>query len=339
MSEKAMIEMAFLGTAAAVPTARRGSPALLVIHNGGRRFLVDCGEGTQRQLLRGGLGLRVHDILLTHEEWERLLGLPGLLLTMARQRPGQEIRLHGPRRAIARARRLLTLVLQKIPPWRQPRLQLSALPPAADLLQEPSAAVTAFPVFRRPRRGPVEEGQADGRGYRFIIPPRHRLSPERLAALGVPEGPERRRLARGEAVTLPDGRVVRPEEVQEAVTPGVTAVVVGDVGQPEALWKFLPGVDVLVVEAVRLEGEGMDRLGSPRLTVAEAARLATWAKIRHLIFTHIREDLEERQILEQAQRHFQGESLRIARDLDRFRIHPGGRLEHVRPGGRERTAA
>src|ERR1700693_1356842 len=77
-----MFDLTFLGTAASTPSAERGLPALLV-NGGGSRFLVDCGEGTQRQMLRAGTGLRrLGHVLLTHAHLDHVLGLAGLIATL-----------------------------------------------------------------------------------------------------------------------------------------------------------------------------------------------------------------------------------------------------------------
>jgi ribonuclease BN (tRNA processing enzyme) len=90
-----MFDLTFLGTSASVPSAERNHPSLLV-EAGSNRILVDCGEGTQRQLLRSGAGFRRLDrLLLTHGHFDHVLGVPGLFSTLRLQQSADVVRIHG----------------------------------------------------------------------------------------------------------------------------------------------------------------------------------------------------------------------------------------------------
>ena len=102
-----MFEIIFLGTSASAPSAKRNLPALVVKHDE-YRFLVDCGEGTQRQILQSGIGFkRLNDILITHGHLDHILGLAGLLSTFMRWETIDELRIHGGRSALDRISDLL----------------------------------------------------------------------------------------------------------------------------------------------------------------------------------------------------------------------------------------
>jgi ribonuclease Z len=106
-----MFEVVFLGTGGGVPTVDRGLPALMVLH-GERRFLIDCGEGTQRQLLKSGLGFRRLDrVLLTHGHLDHMLGIGGLVGTLALFRTTDRLTVHGGAPALRAVKRLLSDVI------------------------------------------------------------------------------------------------------------------------------------------------------------------------------------------------------------------------------------
>src|SRR6516165_1575131 len=162
-----MFELVFLGTAAAAPSAERGLPALLVAR-GSRRFLIDCGEGTQRQLLRAGLGFRgLAHVLLTHAHLDHVLGVAGLLATFALFRVDGTIEIVGSDETLAFVRRYLA---DTIGPERESAYRLRAISPGPVLVRE-GWRLDAFAVAHR--------GTAS-LGYRFQDELRHPLISERL---------------------------------------------------------------------------------------------------------------------------------------------------------------
>jgi ribonuclease Z len=219
-----LFEIVFLGTAAGVPAVDRGLPALMVLHRE-RRFLVDCGEGTQRQLLKCGLGLRRLDcVLLTHGHLDFLRGLGGLAGTMALLETSDRLTVYGSAAALRIVRTLLTGVV-----WPEGRPPLEVKTVAIEegtIIESEHPCVRAFPVRHR---------GTDSFGFTFAEKPRRHLRPDRLGALGVPSGPARRKLLRGEAVVLGDGRRVTPDDVATPPQPGTRVAVVGDAACAEEL--------------------------------------------------------------------------------------------------------
>ncbi|MFC2046605.1 MBL fold metallo-hydrolase, partial [Chloroflexota bacterium] len=142
----AMFEVVFLGTSASAPSIRRGLPAAVVMHRE-YRFLVDCGEGTQRQLLRSGLGFRRLDrILLTHGHLDHMLGLAGLASTFSRWEMIDQMEIYGGRWALDRVEALMRVVFGR---YRPPiRLVLTNLEPGV-ILEDDSFLLEAFPVSHR----------------------------------------------------------------------------------------------------------------------------------------------------------------------------------------------
>jgi len=317
-----MFELVFLGTAAAVPSAERGSPALLVAR-GPARLLVDCGEGTQRQLMRGQLGFRgLEHVLLTHAHLDHVAGLAGLLATLELYRLGASAEVIGSRETIAVAGRYLrdTIGSESEVGYR--------LRPASPGLVLPRSGwhIAAFPVAHR---------GTESLGYLFEEEARRALLPDRLDALGVPEGPDRAALARGNPVVLADGRGVTPEMVRGPSFPGAKLAIIGDVEEVAPLVEPVSGADALVIEATFLERDAALARSRGHLTAAAAARLAREAKVGELLLTHISGRYRSEEILAEAARLFP--KARVAADFDRVsvtsRLTPGtSALAGGRPG-------
>ena len=300
-----MFDLVFLGTAAAVPSAERGLPALLVAR-GSSRFLIDCGEGAQRQLMRAGLGFRgLAHVLLTHAHLDHVLGLAGLLATFALFRLDGTIEIIGSDETLAFVRRYLA---DTIGPERESAYRLRAISPGPVLVRE-GWRLDAFAVAHR--------GTAS-LGYRFQDELRHPLISERLDALGVPAGPERALLAQGRSVVLADGRHIEPEMVRGAPAVGTALAVVGDTEEIAGLIEPVRGADALVIEATFLERDATLARARGHLTAAAAARLARDADVHELLLTHVSGRYSPEEILTEAARHFP--NVRVVSDFDRTSI-------------------
>jgi ribonuclease Z len=269
-----MFELVFLGTAAAVPSAERGLPALLVGH-GPDRFLVDCGEGTQRQLLRAGLGFRgLRHVLLTHAHLDHVMGLAGLVATRALWGLSGAIEIIGSGETVSFVERYLAVTVGA---ERESGYRLRAVSPGS-VLSLPDLRLDAFAVAHR---------GTQSLGYRFEEETRRPLLAERLAAFGVPDGPARRELAGGRPVTLADGRLIAPEMVRGPEVAGGRLGVIGDVEEVASLTRQIHGADALVIEATILNRDSALARSRGHLTAAAAASLAREAEVGELLLTHI----------------------------------------------------
>ena len=302
-----MFEILFLGTSASAPSAKRGLSAQIVKHDE-YRFLIDCGEGTQRQILQSGAGFKhLNRILLTHGHLDHILGLAGLLSTFMRWEAIDQLEIFGGRGTLDRVRTLLyDVVLRGVKPPMP--LNLRELKPGV-FFEGDDFTLSAFPVTHR---GP------DCFGFLFESKARRPFLDAKATELGVPFGPERRDLVEGKSITLEGGRVVTPDEVLGPLQKGIKFVVVGDTGKTEDLLEVCRDADALVIEATYLDAEADMAKEFSHNTAKRAAELARDAGIKKLILTHISRRYREKDVLAEAQAIFPNTS--VARDFDNFQI-------------------
>jgi ribonuclease Z len=265
------LDLVFLGTSGSVPTARRGLSGLLV-RRGGERILVDCGEGTQRQLLRSSVGLvEIPEVFVTHFHADHYLGLPGMLKTFALRGREVPLTIYGPpglRDLFGSLKRIfgrLTFPLELV--------ELRD----GDALDRGDYRLVVFGVAHG----------VTANGYALVELPRPgRFDVEAARRLGVPEGPLFGRLQAGEAVPVPGGEVL-PEQVLGPPRSGRTLVLAGDTAPAASVLEVAQGADVLVHEATFSEEERERADETAHSTAAGAARLAKAAGVGLLALTHL----------------------------------------------------
>ena len=318
------LDLVFLGTAGSTPTAQRAASATL-LRRGGDRLLIDCAEGTQRQLLRSDVGLvELPEIFLTHLHADHYLGLPGMLKTFALRGRDTPLTIYGP----SGLRELMTTLRRVFGRLNYP-LELVELAPG-DTLDRTDYAVRTFRV---------EHGVA-ALGYALIEEIRPgRFDLEAAAALGVPDGPARGALQRGEPVTLADGTVVRPDQVLGEARAGRKVALTGDTGPASSVVEAVAGFDVLVHEATFCAEERERARETGHSTAGEAALVGREAGVRLLALTHLSSRYGGRDVEEEACALFPATV--VPRDFDIIEVpfaergeprlvHRGARLPRTR---------
>jgi ribonuclease Z len=266
------LDIVFLGTAGSMPTAAR-APTALLVRRGGERLLFDCAEGTQRQMLRSSVGLvDLHEVFLTHYHADHYLGLPGMLKTFALRGREVPITIYGPPGLGDLFGSLRRIFGRLTYPYELVELR------AGETLDRDGYRLSTFPVAHG----------VSSVGYALVEEDRPgRFDVERADSLGVPSGPERGALQRGEPVTLDDGRVITPDQVLGEPRPGRTIVIAGDTAPADSVREAARGADVLVHEATFLEDERERARETAHSTAHEAAELARSAEVALLALTHL----------------------------------------------------
>ncbi len=303
------LDVTFLGTAGSAPTATRGLPALL-IRRGGIRTLIDCGEGTQRQLLRSIGLVEIDEVFITHFHADHFLGLPGMLKTFALRGRETPLTVYGPPGLRALFEVLATLVGRT-----SYELKLVELAPN-DEVRHDDYRIAAFEVRHRVR----------AYGYALIEDDRPgHFDVARARELGIPEGPDWGRLQRGEAVGG-----VTPEDVLGSPRPGRKLVVSGDTGPCEMTGVVAHRADLLIHEATFSEEEADRARETGHTTARAAATLAAEAEVQLLALTHLSPRHPPGVLRDEARAVF--ERTIVPRDFDRVELPLPERGEpvHVR---------
>jgi ribonuclease Z len=261
-----------LGTSASRPTVERNVASLSLVREG-ETMLFDCGEGTQRQMMRYHVSFALNDVFFTHFHADHLIGVIGLLRTLALQGREEPLRLWGPRGA--------TRVLR------------TAVAFGAERPIFPVEIKELQPGQRVERNGyhiipfGVDHGGPQSFGYTLVEEERKgRFNPDRARDLGIPEGPLWGRIHRGIAVTLDDGRTIDPHELVGPPRPGRRVVITGDTRPCDATIAAATGADLLVHEATFGDEEAERAAQTGHSTAREAAGVARAAGVRRLVLTH-----------------------------------------------------
>ena len=295
-----IVRLTFLGTSAAAPTLHRNVSGMVVKANTDL-LLFDCGEGSQRQMIRFGTGFAVDGAFFTHFHADHYLGIIGFLRTLGMGGRTEPLTLWGP----SPARRVLDEAVH---------LGVERL---------------AFPVDIQELRGgeslqrngysvrPVRvDHRVNALGYVLEEDVRPgRFDPDAARALGVSPGPDFGKLQKGQTVTSLSGDLVKPEQVMGAARPGRKVVISGDTRPCAALIEASKDADLLVLEATFSDEEQARALETRHSTAREAAKVAREANVKRLVLTHLssRHDVDPRPLFDQARQEFAG-PLEIAFD-------------------------
>jgi len=296
----------FLGTAGSVPTPKRSLPAVL-IQRKGEQIMFDCGEGVQRQMVKAKVGFhKKMKIFVTHMHGDHVLGLPGLLQTMALLDREKKLDIYGPpgiKRFLENIRETVQFVLT-FPVEVHEIYEAGVVCEENEYVVQTEWANHVIPSL----------------AYAFAEKPRPgRFFPEKAKALGVSEGPLWSKLQHGHKIRLPNGKVVKPEEVTGMPRPGRKIVYTGDTRPFKGFVKFAAGADLLIHDAT-LDDDLAERAEEDgHSTPSQAAKNAKKAKVKQLILTHISARYEDTsKLLEEARKFFK--NTQVAEDFMKIEI-------------------
>jgi ribonuclease Z len=268
-----MLSLTFLGTSAARPTIERNVSAL-ALQREGETLLFDCGEGTQRQMMRYGVSFALSEIFFTHFHADHFLGMIGLVRTLGLQGRAEPLRLYGPRGAKQVLNNALLLGVEKVPFG----VEIHEVKPGAVIGERKDFSITAF----------ATDHGAGSIGYTLVESERYgKFDPAQARALAIPEGPLWGKLQRGETIELADGRKLTADSVVGPRRPGRKVVITGDTAPCASVVDAAAGADLLVHEATFGEEEKDRAKETFHSTAREAAQVAKAAQVRKLVLTHL----------------------------------------------------
>ena len=267
------LTLRFLGTSASRPTVERNVASIAVVREG-ETFLFDCGEGTQRQMMRYGITFNIDDVFFTHFHTDHFLGFIGLLRTMSLQGRTEPLRAWGPRGAMKFLRRSELFGTDRLTFG----LEIRELAHGDEIARKEYAIVAHG----------VDHGGSPSLGYTIAeLERRGRFNPDLARDLGIPEGPLWGRIHRGQPVALDDGRVIDPAALVGPTRPGRRIVITGDTRPCPATIDAARDADLLVHEATFGDEEAERAVETGHSTAREAAHVAAQASVRRLILTHV----------------------------------------------------
>jgi ribonuclease Z len=282
----------FLGTAGSVPTPVRSLPAVLLKRQN-EQLMFDCGEGVQRQMIKAKVGFhRKMKVFISHMHGDHVLGLPGLLQTMALLDRQKKLEVYGPEGI----RQFLECVRDSLQFGLTFPVEIHEVCGAGVVCEEKDYTVEAV----------LSNHVVFGLAYAFVEKPRPgKFYPEKARALGVPEGELWSKLQYGDKIKLANGRVVCSEEVVGSLRKGRKIVYTGDTRPFRGFAKFAVGADLVIHEATFDDALSEKAEVDGHSTPSQAAKEAKRAKAKKLVLTHISARYADAGVLlEQAQKFF-----------------------------------
>jgi len=272
----------FLGTSASIPTPARSCPAV-ALRKDGEIFLFDCGEGTQVQMTKAGLSvMKISKVFITHLHGDHFLGLAGIAQTLSLWGRDKRLEVYCPLEDVERLKRYLEI----------PRyvltfdLVVEGLQPGQEVRGEGWRVLTARANHPVPSLA-----------YAFVEDDRRHLDLQKVLSLGLKPGPQLKLLKAGESVKLPDGRIIRPEDVVGPPVRGRKVVYVGDTSPTDELIEFCRGADLLIFDSTFADELSEKAKENSHSTCVQAAEVARRAGVKKLVLFHISPRYEDPSIL------------------------------------------
>ncbi len=278
-----MLTVTFLGTSAARPTVERNVSGL-AIHREGETMLFECGEGTQRQMMRFGVSFALSEIFFTHFHADHFLGVIGLIRTLGLQGRPEPLFLYGPKGAKKVLGEAIKLGVERAPfPIEITEVQAGGVVHGPKGHGARSTERDGYEI-----RAFATEHGGGSVGYALReFERRGRFDVEKAKAAGIPEGPLWGKLAKGETVGLADGRMVGPEGLVGPTRPGRLVVFTGDTRPSASVIDAAKGADLLIHEATFGEEEKVRAKETGHSTAREAAQVALAAGVKKLVLSHV----------------------------------------------------
>ncbi len=283
-----ILQLVFLGTSAAAPTAYRNLSGLFLKREG-RGYLFDCGEGTQRQMIRYGTGFSLDAVFFTHFHADHYLGIIGFVRTLGMLGRTEPLVMYGPKPAATFLPKVIKLGVEEV----ALPIEIVEVQPGQEILRGDGYRIEAFATDHR----------IPSIGYALVEDMRPgRFDLAKARALGIPEGPLFGKLQRGENIVLPDGRSIASSAVVDVARAGRRIVISGDTRPCEGTIAAAQDADVLIHEATFGDFEQARAKETRHSTAREAAIVAREAGVKQLVLTHLstRYDREAHTLLEQA---------------------------------------
>jgi len=295
------LKVIFLGTAGSIPTSKRSLPAILIKRKG-EQIMFDCGEGVQRQMIMAGASFHKEmKVFVTHMHGDHVLGLPGLMQTMALLDRNKPLEVYGPpgiKNFVQCLRETVQFALTF-------SIEVHEIHDAGIICEEPEYTVQAV----------WANHVIPNLAYALVEKPRPgKFYPEKARALGVPKGPLWSQLQRGKEIKLPNGKNVKPEDVMGPPRPGRKIVYTGDTRPFEGLADFAADADLLIHDATLDDELAEKAYKDGHSTPSQAAEDAKNSRAKRLVLTHISARYEDpRVLLKQARKIFK--NTQVAEDL------------------------
>ena len=275
------MQLTILGTSATIPTKKRNHGGYLLTYKA-EGLLFDCGEGIQRQMKIAGISFsKITRIFLSHWHGDHMLGLPGLLQSMAMHQYTKTLKIYGPPGSKQKYKKLLEAFESSYPI--EATIQDVK---EGKFLDTKDFYVEAYPLTHRTKCY----------GYRFVEKDRRKIKPSALKNLGIQEGPIVGKLQEGKTITI-KGKKISPEQVSKIIKGRIFAYI-SDTRPNKNCKKLAKDADLLLCESTYSSEHKEKAEEYYHMTAVEAAQIASQNNAKKLILTHFSARYKDESVLE-----------------------------------------